>query len=102
LARGGQLLLELALGPVVGGRHRLVEELDDLVQDVDRALAQQRQQDRVAPLGLPARQGLGRRAPPDRGQEASPLGGQHAHVEGVGVEAPEERVLGQLGLDRRR
>ena len=60
----GQRVAHRAFGLALPRRHRLVEQAHDLVEDVDRGLGQQRQQDRVAALRLPAFQRLrGQRRP---------------------------------------
>ncbi len=49
---------EAGRSPRAGYQDRLVEQLDHLVQDIGCRLAQQRQQDRVAPLRFTSRQCL--------------------------------------------
>jgi hypothetical protein len=105
LARLGpldQLLVGLVPGSSLASRHRLVEQLDHLVQHVGRRLRQQGQQDRVAALRLAPLQRLVGRPAPHRGQEPAPLGRQHRQVHGVGVQPPQEPQLGKLGLHRPR
>jgi hypothetical protein len=95
---GEQAFIEGGASSAVGPRQRLVEELDELVEDLDRGLHQGGEQHCVPTLRVHARQRRGGGTPAEQGQVAPPARGQHRQIQARGASGTQRGELGQLDL----
>ncbi|CAM3309836.1 hypothetical protein PSET11_02482 [Arthrobacter ulcerisalmonis] len=102
LAPLGKRLAHLPPGLALPRGNGLVKQLHDLIEHIGRRLRQHRKQDRVAALRIAPFQRLHGQPAPDRGQEPTPLGGQHRQVQSVRAQATQKLQLGDLSFHRGR